>query len=104
MGPFVLRMTDSVMSRLDGVTDRHLQRLCCLRWSHLPVHEWILDSRGMLDQPILTQLEIEIFQFIDGERVVVSSVEISHLCLFLCNFRCRSSSWVGICRLQSVFW
>merc|ERR1712154_295806 len=55
----------------------------------------------MLDEPVLTQLEVEVLQLVQCERVVISPMEIAYLRLFLSDLRCRTRPWIRIRRLQA---
>ena len=68
---------------------------------HLPVDEGVLNARVVLDQPVLTQLEVEVLQLIEGEGVIVASVEVSDLRLLLRDLCSWSRTWIRIGGLQA---
>mmetsp|Transcript_58698 Transcript_58698/g.94989 ORF Transcript_58698/g.94989 Transcript_58698/m.94989 type:complete len:207 (-) Transcript_58698:24-644(-) len=86
------------------IAHRHLQGLVSLLWDHLAVHERVLDARVMLDQPVLTKLEVVVLELVESEGVVMTPVEVANLGPLLSNLSCRSGARIGIGCLQAEFW
>eukprot|EP00438_Fugacium_kawagutii_P011767 Skav222941 [mRNA] locus=scaffold1489:515922:516326:+ [translate_table: standard] len=86
------------------VRNGHLEWVSCFLWNQLTMDKWILDARIVLNQPVLTQLEVEVFQLVESEGMVMSFVKVAHLCLFLGNLCRRSGAWIRICCLKTKLW
>ena len=63
---------------------------------HLPIHEGILDARVLLNQMVLAQLEVVVFQLVERPGVIVSAVEVAQLRLLLRNLRGRPLALIGV--------
>merc|ERR1712222_295405 len=92
------------MARFEWGLNVDLQWISCLLWDHLAVDKWILDAWVVLDEPVLTELEVKIFEFIQCEGVVISTIKIAHFRLLLCDLCSWPCAWVHICRLESELW
>ena len=65
------------------------------------MHEGVLDTRIVLNEPVLTEFKVEVFHLIHREGMVMSSVEVSHLRLLLGNLGRWPGAWIDIGRLQA---
>lgn len=79
----------------------NLQRLGSLLWAQLAVHKRILNTRVLLDEPVLSQLEVEVLEFVHCEGMVVPTMEVADLCLLLGDARRWPRARVGVSGLQA---
>merc|ERR1712196_384633 len=55
----------------------------------------------MLNEPVFTELEVEVLELVECESVVVTTIEVPHFCLFLSDLCSRACARISICRLQA---
>merc|ERR1712187_474079 len=92
-----------VRTWLDRIADGNLQGIRSLLWCHVAVDKRILNARVMLNHPVFAELEVQVLHLVQGERMVITTVEIADLRLLLGNFSRGSCARVGIRTLQAKF-